>query len=153
MLVRELTNSIAELVSTGSAHPASGHRDFHRHIFRELNRDADAKASLAHKRGNFSWAASNKSSPAFLRVFFDCSMRAISRNQCTAAMVAFASDNPGPSDDNWAVIASQSYVVHADSVLAAELEGAAGAHHFISLLYRDPCRATEFHSWTPRGYR
>jgi len=88
-----------------------------------------------------------------MRVNFDGSRRAT--NTCAAGWVAFGSQCPGASDSQWNVFAWQAFPVLTDSVVAAELEGATSAHHFLEGYCADLSQdqlSAHMERWIPYNY-
>ena len=127
------------------------HLDFHRHVYRELNGDADAKANLGRTSGRSYWhrAGSFYSMPC-LRIYFDGSLK---DGICGSGFVAFASSQPGLDDSNWAIVAWMCLRVEANSITAAELEALAAAHAFVSACLSGPdSLAIFFEQYVPWSY-
>ena len=131
--------------------PPTDCADFHRHIFRDLNSEADAKANFGREHVNCSWSC--PLSPNIFccfRLYCDGSLK---DGACGAGFIVYASAGPGTQDDNWIQLAWMSYRVEATSITAAELEAMAGAQAFICNLLRNPSQWQEsFGKWRPNNY-
>ena len=131
--------------------PPRDHHDFHRHVFRELNAEADAKANLGRQCGRCSWhAASSWTSLPYLRFFFDGSCK---DGECGSGFVAFGSASPGVTDADWTIIGWMCFDVSASSITAAELEAVAAAQAFAVTYLDDPAGLDMFlEHYTPWSY-
>jgi len=149
--VSGLQSQWAGLCNRFNVAPPRDHHDFHRHIFRELNSVADAKANLARCSGLAYWCLPKlPCRPSYIRTFCDGSFK---DGVCGAAFVVFISSEPGPSDDAWTQLAWMAFPVQGASITAAELEAAAGAQAFVqSLLQNTDSWQSFFHSWSPWSY-
>ena len=123
--------------------PPSDHMDLFRHVYRELNADADAKANLGRTSGRCSWQCSDYTGGfRFLRLMFDGSLK---DGECGSGFVVFASPDPGPMDSNWHLVAWMSLKIVARSITAAELEAAAAAAlEFVATLLERPADVPSF---------
>ena len=140
--VCEMLSWCEKLSRTSKATPPDDHLDFHRHIFGEINADADSKANLGRMSGACSWHSDfNPVDYCCLRLYFDGSYK---DGACGAGFVLFASSDPGPQDDRWEMAAWMCFTVFADSITAAELEAAAAAHAFVVQLL---CNSHEWHTF------
>ncbi len=127
--------------------PPCDYLDFHRHIFRELNSVADAKANLARTSGLSYWCLPRLPClPSYIRTYCDGSFKDGVRG---AAFVIFVSDEPG----KWIQLAWMAFPVQASFITAAELEAAAGAQAFVEILICDPDSWQNFfRQWSPQSY-
>ena len=131
--------------------PATNSSDFHRHIFRELNAEADAKANMGRMHGSICWSRGGSLLPyPYLRVFCDGSL---SENIAGGGFVVYGSTDPGVKDDNWTLLAWSCFKVECQSITAAELEALAGAHDFVISLVRCPQQwQRSLAEWAPLKY-
>eukprot|EP00973_Karenia_brevis_P037423 5160788-Karenia_brevis.AAC.1 len=91
--VAHMVNQLERLCQQCLIAPATDSSDFHRHVYRELNTEADAKANFGRVHGNVCWA-SRRLGQQFphIRIYCDGSL---SGSLCGAGYVVYASDNPG----------------------------------------------------------
>ena len=130
--------------------PREDHGDFHRHVFRELNTEADHEAGLVHTLGRDAWIIEFATLPPFFRCHFDGSKLG---NRCSCAWLMYASMDPGVNDDSWYLFARMQFPLMASSSTAAELEAAASAHFFFTALLDVHSSAERFlKSWIPHSY-
>ena len=79
--------------------------------------------------------------PQYCRVFFDGSWL---EPHCGSGWVCYGTDNPGPADDSWKLVAWMSFPAQGSSVTAAELEALAAAKAFVAVLLTSPLQAEHF---------
>ena len=105
--------------------------DFFRHIYRELNTDAD---SMANRHAD-TWTLEPYLKPAsFVRAFFDGSRH---EDKTGFGWVVFTSEDPRTDDRNvWSKEATRSVAISAEATItAAELEAASSLVRFLAAYY------------------
>ena len=148
--VSEMQRQWESVFSTALVAPPADASDFHRHVFRELNADADSKANMGRSDGRATWCCGRLAVMPCLRVFFDGSFK---DGKCGAGFVALGSCDPGPADDKWTRLAWMAFPVTGVSITAAELEASVVAQTFLVSLLRGPLEAVRFlDQWGPRQY-
>ena len=72
---------------------------------------------------------------------------------CGGAYVAYGSNNPGPRDDDWTLLAWSCFRVEGKSITAGELEAAAGAMSFaIAYICNPDSWQNSLDNWLPQAY-
>lgn len=122
--------TLERLHCSSGLEPRSVSADIHRHIFRELNVEADALANEAHSKGTQSWQSNGLRRCRFYRAFFDGSKRGAST---TGAWILYGSQGEAShsSECVWMKLAWSHFPVDAASSTGAELEAALSLHGFI----------------------
>lgn len=147
--VRLLQQRLEKLSQACLIAPPTDEADIFRHIFRELNSEADAKANFGRIHGAGSWHSNHVTKYKFLRVFFDGSCK---DELCGSGVVAYGTDDPGENDQSWHQLAWMAYPVNGPSITAAELEAAAGALAMLETLVLGGDLCSFFGNWTAWQY-
>ena len=133
--------------------PPIDHMDCIRHVYRELNAEADSKANAGRVDGRSTWVdmpTLESNAFQFLRIYFDGSFK---DGKCGAGFVVSCSGNPGPNDDSWDLLAWMAFPVSGKSITAAELEAAAAGQAFLAALLHGPAHVHAFlQTWEPYNY-
>ena len=124
--------ALAKVMDSCNVEPREATADFGRHIFRELNTDADA---LAGRHEDSAWLQNYARPAKFVRAFFDGSCKGTST--AYGWKVFATNDVASDSLGDWHPVATRCGVLpgHA-SVTAAELEGAASLVGFLEAYYQ-----------------
>ena len=109
--------------------PPLDHVDFHRHMYRELNTEADARANLGRKSGRSYWCAPLNCAPECMRLYSD---RSFKDGQCGEGWVAYGANDPGLNDDAWTIFAWMCFSVEGHSITCAEVEAYAAAQALVA---------------------
>eukprot|EP00973_Karenia_brevis_P065951 9167666-Karenia_brevis.AAC.1 len=129
-----MLDGIERLFDAGLVRPPNPTADFHRHVFRELNKQADKLAAEAHDLGNDLWCLSPVPTFKCLRGFFDGSLR---EGRTAGGWILYASEEADVNDSSqWFVLAKHRFTLGVDSSTAAELAAASDLHDFVSDLLR-----------------
>ena len=129
--VANVHRQLHELVSQGSVRPRQDSADFCRHVFRELNGQAD---ELANRHCN-TWHLDPYTAPATcIRAFFDGSVRS---NKAAFGWIVLACPDGDHDMEQWSTIASKSgSLPDGATITAAELEGSLSLVSFLHAYYQ-----------------
>ena len=125
-----------ELVQQGCVGPLRNSSDFCRHVFCELNRDADA---IANRHSN-TWHLEEYTQPGIcMRGFFDGSVRG---KKAAFGWILFASSDGDDDMTRWSAVAHKSGCLpDGASITAAELEASCSLLSFLHAYYQSYAKA------------
>jgi len=129
--VQGLHRQLHEMVACGDVRPRQDSADFCRHVFRELNGQADA---LANRHCN-TWHLDVYDKPATcIRAFFDGSVR---RGKSAFGWIVLACPSGDADMELWRTVASKSgSLPDGATITAAELEGSLSLLSFLHSYYQ-----------------